>query len=171
MPALPADVMGCIARATLAAEKRTMSARARLSLVCRAWRGQPPRCVDSMSLRLFHDALTCSSFLSWGKQRHAGELLHLDTREQLSAEQLRGALTSARFSSVRLHSSQTLMQSVQALSCQRWRAQHPRSPPCMACRCCQSTWRWDSQHSHSCAPLPYGTLHTVLTGCMLLSCR
>lgn len=38
LPALPSDVMDCIARATLAAEGSTVQARARLSLVCSAWR-------------------------------------------------------------------------------------------------------------------------------------
>ena len=38
LPVLPSDVMDCIARATLAAEGSTVQARARLSLVCSAWR-------------------------------------------------------------------------------------------------------------------------------------
>ena len=36
--ALPSDVWGCIACATLAAEGSTVQARGRLSLVCRTWR-------------------------------------------------------------------------------------------------------------------------------------
>jgi len=38
LPALPADVWGCIALTTLAAEGTTAQARFRLSLVCRIWR-------------------------------------------------------------------------------------------------------------------------------------
>ncbi len=41
LPELPADFMGCIARAALVAEKNTMAARCRLSLVCRTWRESP----------------------------------------------------------------------------------------------------------------------------------
>ncbi len=51
--ALPADVMGCILRAALAASGSTMRARRRLSRVCRAWRdslrgAQPARVVGSV---------------------------------------------------------------------------------------------------------------------------
>ena len=38
LPALPADVWGCISRAALAAEGSTMRSSVRLSLVCRTWR-------------------------------------------------------------------------------------------------------------------------------------
>ncbi len=38
LPAVPADVLGCIARAALFAEGSTVEARRDLSLVCRAWR-------------------------------------------------------------------------------------------------------------------------------------
>ncbi len=38
LPMLPPDVMGCIARATLAAEGGDVRAWVRLSLVCRTWR-------------------------------------------------------------------------------------------------------------------------------------
>ena len=38
LPALPVELMGCIARAALAAEADDAQAWARLRLVCRAWR-------------------------------------------------------------------------------------------------------------------------------------
>ncbi len=38
LPALPADVLGCIAHAALAAEDSDVRAWNRLSAVCRAWR-------------------------------------------------------------------------------------------------------------------------------------
>jgi len=38
LSALPADVLGCIMRAALAADGGTMRARRSLSLVCRMWR-------------------------------------------------------------------------------------------------------------------------------------
>jgi len=38
LPALPAEVLGCIAHAALAAEDNDVRAWVRLSLVCRTWR-------------------------------------------------------------------------------------------------------------------------------------
>ena len=112
LPALPADVMGCIARATFAAEKNTAAARGRLSLVSRSWRESLRGKLSARGCVLFARLVHPVHVPDKGFHLHAGAPLHVELWEQLDAKQLRTALSSHRFGSVNLHSSLTKVQPV-----------------------------------------------------------